>query len=240
MRELRSEELDALKSKIREHPAFHGGPADAEDCLDFLQVTLAKFGKYELMDECLADWCERQWPIMDEARFNRLVEYARHNFVDYRRDEWETPAKSWAYNYRILPARGKPEFLRNLLSGKGKLEWDALSLIAQEHLNKGTALPPELAAWVVEVLAGRKPRPSTGAQSTSTRDRMIYLAVYYMAMRFDLTPTRNTSKKIGGKTSDYPHCCFEGGSACDVVGEAAGVTYKTAEGAWTNRDPILS
>lgn len=169
---------------------------------------------------------------MDEGKFDRLVEYVRHNFVDHRRDLWETPAKAWAYNYRILPERGRGDFQRSLLSGSGKLEWDALSLIAQEHLRAGTEPLPELTAWIIEVLAGKKPRPTTGARGTSGRDRVIYGAVWFMAKRFELPPTRNAAAG--------PKCCAKGGSGCDVVGAAAGVTYKTAEQAWTNRDPLLS
>ena len=134
--------------------------------------------------------------------------------------------------YRILPERGRGDFQRSLLSGSGKLEWDALSLIAQEHLRAGTEPLPELTAWIIEVLAGKKPRPNTGARCTSGRDRVIYGAVWFMAKRFELPPTRNAAAG--------PKCCAKGGSGCDVVGAAAGVTYKTAEQAWTNRDPLLS
>ena len=169
---------------------------------------------------------------MDKVEFKRLVEYVRHSFVDHRRDLCETPAKAWAYSYRILLERGRGDFLQKLLSGSGKLEWDALSLIAQEHLRAGTELPPEITTWIIDVLAGEKPRPTKGARDTSGRNRMIYGAVWFMPRRFDLPATRNAT--------DGPKCCAKGASACDVVGAAAAVTFKTAEQAWTFRDPLLS
>ena len=53
-------DVEALKRRIRAHPAFGGGPADEGYWLDFLECTLAKFGSYEFMVDCLADSCERQ------------------------------------------------------------------------------------------------------------------------------------------------------------------------------------
>ena len=58
-------DVEALKRRIRAHPAFGGGPADEGYWLDFLEFTLAKFESYEFMVDCLADSCERQpkrWP----------------------------------------------------------------------------------------------------------------------------------------------------------------------------------
>lgn len=54
------DDVEALKRRIRAHPAFGGGPADEGYWLDFLEFTLAKFGSYEFMVERLADSCERQ------------------------------------------------------------------------------------------------------------------------------------------------------------------------------------
>lgn len=180
---------------------------------------------------------------MDKARFNYLVEFTRHNFIDYKRGLWETPAKGWAYSYKILPERGdeRGKMLRNLIddSKKTKLAWDSVSLIAQEHLREGSALPPELRDWVVDVLAEKRTRPTKGAQAMSGRDRMVSLAVVHLADRFGLKPTRNIEKDKGDEESQG-HCSAEGGSACDVVGKAVGrVGYKAVEQIWTNRDPLL-
>ena len=53
-------DLEALRRRIRDHPAFGGGPADEGYWLDFLEFTLAKFGTYDSMVEHFADLCERQ------------------------------------------------------------------------------------------------------------------------------------------------------------------------------------
>ena len=53
-------DLETLRRRICEHPAFQGGPADEDYWLDFLEFTLAKFGTYDFMVEHLADWCERR------------------------------------------------------------------------------------------------------------------------------------------------------------------------------------
>ena len=53
-------DLETLRRRICEHPAFQGGPADEDYWLDFLEFTLAKYGTYDFMVERRADWCERQ------------------------------------------------------------------------------------------------------------------------------------------------------------------------------------
>ncbi len=73
------------------------------------------------------------------------------------------------------------------------------------------------------------PRPPQ-SPATHQRNVAIYSLIYHN--RFDdLLPTRS----IGA----LPYCCFEGGSACDVVGKAAGMNYKNVEGIWDKRDRIL-
>ena len=176
---------------------------------------------------------------MDEARFQGLVEFTRRSFVDYKRELWEEPAKGWAYSYKILPPDSRGGFLQGLISGSGetKLAWDSVSLIVQGLLREGDALPAELAGWVADVLEGKRPRPSKGPQTKSGRDRMIYLAVYHVAERFELKPTRRRAQEWGENV--LPDCCAEGGSACDVVGAAFEVNYKVAERAWTERDALF-
>ena len=144
-----------------------------------------------------------------------------------------------ARGYKILPPDGRSGFLQRLLVGSGetRLAWDSVSLIAQELLRAGEALPAELAEWVADVLEGKHPRPSKGALPTRGRDRQIYLAVAHVAERFDLKPTRRRKPIEGG---ELPICCAEGGSACDVVGAAYGVGYKAAERAWVERDPVIA
>ena len=111
-------------------------------------------------------------------------------------------------------------------SRHAKLDWEAVSLIAQEALRGAVPLPMDLAEWVADVLAGVRTRPRTSPRTTSARDSMFSLAVYDLRSRFGLSPTRNETSPAH--------------SACDVVAAAGGFTYKTVERAWTNRDPILS
>ena len=185
---------------------------------------------------------------MDKDRFNELVEFTRHIFFDPRRERREVPAKVRADHYKMLSGFEdvQGQLLHDLIadSEKTKLSWDAVSLIAREYHRKSLAYPPELHDWVDDVLAGKRTSPPTGAQAKSERDRQVCIAIEYLVKQFDLPPTRNISQTIDGKKSDWPHCCAEGGSACDVVGKALGevdcpVGYKTIEGYWTNRDPLL-
>ena len=57
-----------------------------------------------------------------------------------------------------------------------------------------------------------------------------------LTLLFDLNPTRNIAKRH----DSLPKSCAEGGSACDVVGEAQGLNYKTAEKAWTSYGELVS
>ena len=183
---------------------------------------------------------------MDKDRFNDLVKKTRHIFFDPRSERRETPAKTWADYYKALSGFGdeQEQFLHELIadSKKTKLSWDAVSLIAQEHIREEWTLPPELRDWVIGVLARKEEweRPTKRAQATSERDRQVCIAIASLMKQFGLPPMRNISQTIDGKKSDWPHCCAEGGSACDVVGKALGeVGYKAIEKCWTNRDPLL-
>ena len=165
---------------------------------------------------------------MDDPQFRGLVEYVRRNYIAHRSDLWQDAAKSWAHSYACLPERARPAMLSELIerSRHAKLDWDAVSLIAQEALRGAAPLPMDLAEWVADVLAGVRTRPRRSPQTTSARDRMFSLAVDDLRNRFGLSPTRNETSPAQ--------------SACDVVATAGGFAYKTVERAWTNRDPILS
>ena len=165
---------------------------------------------------------------MDDSRFEGLVEYVRRNYVDHRSDLWRDAAKSWAHSYMCLPEGARPAMLSELIerSRHAKLDWEAVSLIAQEALRGAVPLPTDLAEWVADVLAGVRTRPRKNPQTTSARDRMFTLAVYDLRNRFGLSPTRNETSPAR--------------SASDVVAVAGGFSSKTVERAWTNRDPILS
>ena len=177
---------------------------------------------------------------MDKDRFDYLVEYTRHRFIDYEGVRWKPPAEAWAYNYKMLSEHGDAgrELLRELIvdSEKTKMAWDSVSLIAREHLREGSALPPELRDWVDDVLAGKRPQRKEGKRTNSRRNRMVFIAIDHLVRQFGLLPMRNISQTIDGKKSDWPHCCPEGGSACDVVGKAlGGLGYKAIERCWTSK-----
>ena len=157
-----------------------------------------------------------------------LVEYVRRNYIDHKRDLWQDAAKALAYDYKIRPDHARPDRLRELIdrSGRTKLAWNTVSLIAQEALRSGHPLPQDLAAWTAGVLAGDRPRPTKGGQTTRERDSRMVLAVYDLRQRFGLSPTRNETSAAR--------------SGCDVVAEAWAFTYKVVERAWSGRDPVLS
>ena len=113
---------------------------------------------------------------MDDSRFEGLVEYVRRNYVDQRSDLWRDAAKSWAHSYMCLPEGARPAMLSELIerSRHAKLDWEAVSLIAQEALRGAVPLPTDLAEWVADVLAGRSrrssdPTPEESADNERTR-----------------------------------------------------------------------
>lgn len=157
----------------------------------------------------------------------RMVEYVRRHYIDHTRGMQEAPAKALADFYNVLSEGSRPAHLRELIerSSEAKLYWDAVSLMAQEALRSGLPLPRDLSVWTADVLAGDRPRPSKGAQTTRARDVLMYLAVNDLRNGFGLSATRNPTSPPW--------------SGCDVVAEAWGFDYKTVERAWAKRDPIL-
>ena len=181
---------------------------------------------------------------MDEATFGEYVKFTKRSFFsEHQPDFSETPAETCLRMYRaVLPARSRVEYLRQLIaeSAESKRAWDSVALIAQGLVRDRKPLPEDLGAWVADVLADqlrkdkRRRRPAKGGAPEANRDRIITLAVYHIANRFELPPTRP-----GGPRK----CCAEGGSACDVVGRAVFgknvKAYKNTERIWSERDPIL-
>ena len=132
------------------------------------------------------------------------------------------------------------------LSGTKRWAWDATVAMAVEWLRGEAHIPRKetlpsiehsfLANWTADVLAGKRKRPRKGATRVANRNICIAEAVYVLTLVFDLNPTRNNSKR----RQRLPECCPEGGSACDVVGEAQGLNYKAAEKAWTSYGELVS
>lgn len=118
-------------------------------------------------------------------------------------------------------------------SEKAKWAWDALNLMAQDRIREGKPLPPELAAWVVDVLADqlveegqeRRPRQGTEPRDLHPRDLLLCMLVDQLRCLFGLCAMRSYSAP--------PR------SACDVVAAAQGLSYKRVEDIWNERDPVL-
>ena len=172
------------------------------------------------------------------------VEFVRRNFFDYLREQRETPAKAFAYNYKILPESARAEYLRRLISDskKTKLAWDSLLEIALDLIKEEKPWSDELRRWVLNAAVHPKQRPKKGAQVYRIRDFRVCGAIQYVVGWAGLEKaTRNITKLIDGKTTRLEHCCREGRSPCDLVGVAAGIHgYKTVEKIWHKRDKILA
>ena len=184
---------------------------------------------------------------MDEQIFKKAVFVTRQAFMSQQRPQWrETPVESRVNAYYALPRDGRDEFLHGLIveSPDTKLAWDSVNLIAENLLRGEESLPAELRKWIADVQSDqrkrrnekRRPRPSKGGSRHANRDWVICGAIQYVGTLYDLPPTRNGAGP--------EECCAEGGSACDVVGQAAfGETakaYKNVERIWEKRDPLLS
>ncbi len=171
-------------------------------------------------------WCSS----MDDDRYQRAVEEAitfriaarpwenRRPFevaaAELMEQDWET----LVYNMQVL------------IQLPGKEAWDTLGLIAQTLLRDGKPLPQPLALWVADVLGEKRRRPSKGADGTGTRDAAIQFVVHHITTTIELTPTRDS--RAGGQAGD-------GRSACDAVGLAWGLGYKTVERIWNERVPYI-
>ena len=134
--------------------------------------------------------------------------------------------------YAIAPA-DRPAELRLALhfSEENGAAWDAVNIIAQQHLRSGP-MPRELAEWIADRLEGKRKRPTKRGLSPDTnavRDMLIASAVQALVNR-GFRPTRNTASGSG-------YASEEGGSACDAVGVAFGMGHKAVEKVWNNSKP---
>ena len=175
---------------------------------------------------------------MDERRFDELVAAVRGWFMPGHVAKWEqSPAETAADSYlRVLPPHMREPHLDDLIarSAVSRTAWDAVNLIGENALRNGDPLPAGLAEWMADVLSDQRececkarPRPPKRGDPVSNlanRDRIIAGAVEHVAERFELYPTRSSTKG--------ERCTAAGGSACDVVGAAATMGYKAIEGIW--------
>ena len=171
---------------------------------------------------------------MDEATFQTVVGIARQTIREETEFWGSTPAEGMALLYKRRSVETQEAFLRDLIwcSDEIAVAWDSLKLIARDLLRGGESLPAELAEWLAGMLAEEKLRPTRKGQDPDGqvfRNRAIMVAVRYLT-KLGFKATRN----IRQKDTHLPHCCFEGGSACDVVGVAEGMNYKAVERIWAN------
>lgn len=108
-------------------------------------------------------------------------------------------------------------------------------MIAQILLRMKRPLPPDLAEWFTDVMADRRvkgkkkkrrPRPATGLSRFEGRDKLICLVISLLKCQFNLSATRNAVSPPA--------------SACDVVAAVIGKPYKTIEGIWNRRAPLMT
>lgn len=163
---------------------------------------------------------------MDEAAFKDAVEVARGIIDECRETNGDTAHEWLGRLYELRPAELRGALLHDLLycSTKIAAAWDGLELIAGKLRREGQPLPPDLARWLQDC-----PRRPTQRGPDPDRDVprncMIVIAVRHFT-RCGLPPTRRANKS--------PRCCWQGGSACDVVGAAIRMNYKAIEAVWTN------
>lgn len=113
------------------------------------------------------------------------------------------------------------------LSRSERWAWDVLKEMTQASLRHPyQSIDPVLATWAADMLAGYEPRPRAKGKRQVNRDLVIADSIVVICKIYDLKPTRRSLR--GG-----PECCAEGGSACDVVGAGAGMTYKAVEYVWS-------
>ena len=213
--------------------AFAGKERDFQEWIRYSRERCETDKSYYESIVAHVQWCTERanWTV-----FEYRVEFIRKNFFDYHSEQRETPAKVFAYHYKILPESARAEYLRKLISDskKTKLAYDSLIEIAHDLHRVNKPWPTELQAWILNAVVHPDQRPTTGAQVYRIRDFRVCGAIQYVVGWDGLEkPTRNISKIVDGKQTKLEHCCREGESPCDVVGIAAGIHgYKTVEGIW--------
>lgn len=175
---------------------------------------------------------------MDKTTFDVYVEKAYAVLRNVHNEVGETLADIWHDKYQNHAA-GRGELLAELLicSKEEKVAWDALTLIVQFHLAEDMPFPPELKQWLLDVLAKIRREPHLGGRNPwpdFVKEMAMVVAVASLSEEDGIPATRNR-KRRGQK---FPKCCPRGGSACDMVGMAAGRlydihrSYKRVEGIW--------
>ena len=100
----------------------------------------------------------------------------------------------------------------------------------QLHHSRGHDSPVTTCTLACNRLGEKRRRPTRGADGTGTRDAAIQLTVHHIATTFGLTPTHAFA---GGEKAG------DGQSACDAVGQAWDLSFKTVERIWNERVPYI-
>ena len=180
---------------------------------------------------------------MDRAEFDRAKEWARFLLR-------HSPMGNKSSGEALLAVtdNGDPSIKAALIaiSFTERWAWDATLAMAQEWLRAEAWIPRQetlpdsvrspLANWTADVLAKKMKPPPKGGNRLANRDALIAEVVYLLTVLFELKPTRNSKKK----RLPLPESCAEGGSACDVVGDALCMSYKAVEKAWTRYGGFVS
>ena len=223
-------------------------PSDAE--VDAFLDTCSRSDFVEAMRLLLSSWAGKlrgktQPPSasMDKETFDEVVKFARI-FLERSPMGKRTPGGARLSAYEHEDSSIKSALI--LMSETERWAWDATVAMAIEWMREERYIPRRetlpghvrcyLADWTADVLAGKRKPPRRGATRVANRDICVAEAVYVLTLLFDLNPTRNIAKRH----DSLPKSCAEGGSACDVVGEAQGLNYKTAEKAWTSYGELVS
>ena len=163
---------------------------------------------------------------MDEAKFAEAVQFAEQ----YREGASGDWPKRQADRYPPFPAGLRPMMLSLWIanSAKSRPYWDAVSLIAQQHLRNGEPLPDVLRQWLADVLAdprnGPKRPPGRYAPGEKQVRNGTLVEVIQMLVGKGLTATRTRAKG--------EEACAGGGSACDAVGVAFELRYDAVRTVW--------
>lgn len=174
-----------------------------------------------------------------KAVFNHRVMKAYIVLSDVYNELGGTLPVIWHDKYRDHEA-GREELLAELLicSQEEQVAWDALLLIVQFHLEEDMPLPPELKSWLFDVLAKIRTESEFSwrpAWLGFVQELTMVVAVSDLLKEDGLRPTRHRKRR----GQSYPKCCYRGGSACDIVGVAAGrlydlyLSYKRVERLWS-------
>ena len=218
------------------------------------KVTSYFDGVAHLLLDCQPDWNGIN-ELDGEEKFNAGVAIAVTCMKTYYYMNDKTPAKNYALQYgirsgtryEIHPNEKAPhlEFLDHLISQSvhDKSSWDSLIFIATDLLRDGKPLPTELSMWLADVVEDilkqqkeEKERPRPTRQGRYKVDLAVRNKAMWHAGKELIIHGWNLTRYEVQKGINYEMCCFEGGSAADVVGFAhlelceEKLKYKTVEG----------